>query len=140
MGKKFKHFKDIRGEIKKFGYKGTSFNLIFTKKGGYRSGDVHKSAQYDMILKGGFEITMRKKNRNVKIRAGKNQLVVIPKNTPHLFRAMKDSVMIEWWNGKFEMKYYWPYRKIVEDSISERSEEIHRAKPYGIKRAKKRKR
>ncbi len=117
MGKRFKYFRDTRGEIQKFRYRGAEFNLIFTKKGAYRSGDVHKSAQYDMILKGGFEITMRKGKRNVKIRAGKNQLVVIPKKTPHLFRAIKDSVMVEWWDGPFEATYYWPYRKIVDASI-----------------------
>ena len=118
MKKPFKYFKDIRGEIQKFKVRGAEFNLIFTKKGAYRSGDIHNSAQYDMLLSGGFEITMRKRKKNVKICAGKNQLVIIPKKTPHLFKATKDSIMIEWWDGPFEAKYYRPYRKIVEASIA----------------------
>src|SRR3989344_2992884 len=112
-----KYFRDVRGEIRKFDINGTKFNLITTKAGAFRSGDVHKSAQYDLILEGKFKITMRKKNRNVVVKKGKNNLVIIPPKTPHLFEALKDSVMIEWWSGPFEATYYKPYRRIVEASI-----------------------
>ena len=111
------YFKDARGEIRRFKINGTKFNLIYTKAGMLRSGDYHNSKQYDLILKGKFRITMLKKGKNVVMQKGANSLVEIPAKTPHLFEALKDSVMIEWWGGPFEAKYYAPYRKFVEASI-----------------------
>ena len=107
--------KDSRGEIRRFDFGGAKFNVLFTKKGALRSGDVHPMRQFDIILKGKFEITMRQGNKNVKITKGANEFVVIPPNTPHLFEALENTVAIEWWDGPFSVEYYEPYRKLVEE-------------------------
>ena len=116
-----KYFKDSRGEIRRFNINGVKFNALFTKKGAFRSGDYHRSAQYDLILKGRFEIKMRRGNRDVVIRRGSNSLVKIPPRVPHLFKALSNSVMIEWWDGPFEARYYKPYRKFVDKSIDRKN-------------------
>ena len=112
------YFKDKRGWIRKFNFNGGRVNVIFTKKGAMRSGDYHKSAQYDLILTGKWKITMRKGRRNESMLKGPNTLVRIPPKTPHLYKCLADSFMIEWWDGPFEANYYWPYRKIIEKSLA----------------------
>jgi len=114
------YFKDSRGEIRKFEVSGAKFNVLCTKKGALRSGDYHKTAQYDLILKGRFRITLRKGNRNVSFVKGPNTLIKIPPKTPHLFKSLTNSIMLEWWDGSFEAKYYMPYRTLVENSIKNR--------------------
>lgn len=106
--------KDMRGEIRRHDFKGVKFNVLFTKAGCYRSGDFHPVSQYDLILKGKFQITFRKGGRDVIVKKGPNELIIIPPNTPHLFKSLTDTVMLEWWGGPFAVGYYEPYRKIVE--------------------------
>ncbi len=110
-------FRDKRGWIKKFNIKGVSFNILYTKKGAMRSGDYHKTAQYDLILSGRWRITMRKRKKDISIIRGPNTVVKIPPKIPHLYKALSDSIMIEWWDGPFEAKYFWPYRKMIEESL-----------------------
>ncbi|MDD5291086.1 MAG: hypothetical protein PHZ04_03130 [Patescibacteria group bacterium] len=105
---------DSRGEIRRYNFKGAKFNVLFTKAGKYRSGDFHPVIQYDLILKGKYQITFRKGNKNIVFTKGENELIIIPPNTPHLFKSLTDTVMLEWWDGPFEVGYYQPYRKIVE--------------------------
>jgi len=106
--------KDVRGEIRRYEFKGVKFNALFTKAGKYRSGDFHPITQFDLILKGKFRITVRRGNKDVVYEKGENELIVIPPNTPHLFKSLTNTVMLEWWDGPFEVSYYKPYRKIVE--------------------------
>ena len=106
--------KDIRGEIRRYNFKGVKFNALFTKAGKYRSGDFHPVIQYDLILKGRFRITFRQNGKDVVFKKGKNELIIVPPNTPHLFKSLTDTVMLEWWDGPFAVGYYEPYRKLVE--------------------------
>ncbi len=108
---------DFRGEIRRYNIKGAKFSIIFTKPGMLRSGDSHPVPQYDLILKGEFEITLRKNGKDIVIKKGPNELIVIPPHIPHLFRSLTDTVMIEWWEGPFEAEYYRPYRRLVEDQF-----------------------
>lgn len=110
-------YKDFRGEIKRYEVHGVKFNVIYTKKSGLRSGDFHPVKQYDLILEGEFEITLRKENEDVVLKKGVNDLVVIPPNVPHLFKSLTDTVMIEWWDGEFEAQYYKPYRKLIKEQF-----------------------
>ena len=112
--------KDIRGEIRRYDFKGVKFNALFTKAGKYRSGDFHPVTQYDLILKGKFQITFRKGNKDVVFKKGENELIIIPPNTPHLFKSLTDTVMLEWWGGPFAVGYYEPYRKIVEKQFAKK--------------------
>ncbi len=95
---------DKRGEIHRYEFKGTKYNVLYTKKGALSSGDYHPNTQYDLILKGEFEITLRKGGEYVVIHKKDNELIIIPPNTPHLFRSLTDTVMIEWWDGEFGAK------------------------------------
>jgi len=106
--------KDIRGEIRRYNFKGVKFNALFTKAGKYRSGDFHPVIQYDLIFKGRYQITFRQNGKDVVFKKGKNELIIVPPNTPHLFKSLTDTVMLEWWDGPFAVGYYEPYRKLVE--------------------------
>ena len=106
--------KDLRGEIRRYNLAGVKFNALFTKAGKYRSGDLHPVTQYNLILKGRIEITFRKGSRDIIIKKGPNELIIIPPNTPHLFKFLTNTVMLEWWDGPFAVSYYEPYRKKVE--------------------------
>lgn len=107
-------YKDLRGEIRRYEFHGVKFNVLFTREGALRSGDYHPVVQYDLILKGKVKITLRQNDKNVVIHKGANELIIIPPNVPHLFEFLTETVMIEWWGGSFEVKYYKPYRKFVE--------------------------
>lgn len=108
---------DARGEIHRLKLNGTKFNVLFTKKGAYRSGDVHPHNQYNLILSGEIEITSRVKDKDVKVIRKPNELIITPKGVAHLFKFTKDTVLLEWWDGDFKAEYYQPYRKIVDESM-----------------------
>ncbi|MFA4941888.1 MAG: hypothetical protein WC582_04870 [Patescibacteria group bacterium] len=112
--------KDIRGEIRRNDFCGAKFNVLSTKAGYFRSGDFHPNIQYDVILKGKFRLTMRKGNKDIVSIKGENEFIEIPPNTPHLFEAITDTVMLEWWSGPFEVGYYEPYRKFVEEQFGKK--------------------
>src|SRR3989344_2383346 len=108
-------YRDHRGEIQRHSLGGVKFNALSTKAGVLRSGDYHPNTQYDIILSGEMEITLRQDDKDVIIRKGPNDFIFIPPNVPHLFRALTDTVMIEWWDGEFECKYYKPYRDLIDE-------------------------
>jgi len=127
-------FKDCRGEIRKIKFHGAEFNLVFTKAGALRSGDVHPSMQHDLLLSGQIEIVRHvhyvdvyggakgpKTGDETAVLSRGSSLMNICAGTPHLFRSVTDSVVLEWWDGPFKAKYYRPYRKLVEKWIKEHS-------------------
>ena|SRR3989338_9055885 len=114
-------YKDARGEIHRFNIKGIKFNALFSKKDSLRSGDCHPVTQYNIVLKGILQITLRKKGKNIVMKKKTGQLIVIPSNTPHLYKSITDSVILEWWGGPFKVKYYAPYRKLVEAQFKKKA-------------------
>ena len=116
-------YRDFRGEIRRYEVYGVKFNVLFTKAGAIRSGDYHPVVQYDLILKGEFEITLRQNDKDVVLRKGTNELITIPANVPHLFRSLTDTIMLEWWDGPFEVHYYKPYRKLIEEQFKQHGNE-----------------
>jgi quercetin dioxygenase-like cupin family protein len=96
---------DKRGTVYRVKIKNFGFNVIYTKRGGIRAADSHPNVQYDLVLKGKLEIWLKKKNKILKLNKGKSNLIIIPPNIPHLFISLEDSLMIEWWNGKFKQKF-----------------------------------
>lgn len=110
---------DARGEIYRLEAGETYVNFMTRKKGTLSSGDYHPYIQYDLILQGEFEITLRENDKDVVIQKKTNELITIPPNVPHMFRALTDTVLIEWWDGPFVQNIYEPYRKLVEQNISE---------------------
>ena len=112
---------DVRGSILNLRVGGFRFNVLHTKRGMLRSGDVHKLRQYDMLFAGSVRVTTRERERDVVREYQAGQLVVIPANVPHIFEALSDTVMAEWWDGPgFEARYYLPYRSEVDAALAAR--------------------
>lgn len=107
-------FEDARGFIRRIDTQGQKLNLLFTKKGFMRSGDLHKIAQYDFIFSGQIEIWYRIDGKDVKKVYGAHEFLEIPPGVPHLFNFVEDTLMAEWWDGPFETWYFRPYRDIIE--------------------------
>lgn len=110
-------FTDKRGEIVKLRFHDVKFNLVFSKAGSYRSGDVHQNVQHDLVMRG----CARVKTRKTKL-VSATDLVAgahfeIAANVPHLFYFPEDTVMLEWWDGPFSAEYDPEFRKIVEESL-----------------------
>lgn len=111
-------FEDIRGKIERKEFGGNKFNIIETKKGFMRSGDLHKNRQFDLVLSGKIELWILQKDGTTKKEIiNPNQLVVLGKNVPHLFHFLEDTVMIEYWDGPFEAWFYKPYRDIIDEQF-----------------------
>jgi len=108
---------DVRGTITKCEIVGTKFNVLYTKAGALRSGDFHDSTQFDLVLSGEWEITTFENGKDVVRKYSSNNLIQIPPNTPHLFRALIDNVTIEWWDKEFQAQYYGPYREQVDKQL-----------------------
>ncbi len=105
---------DARGEIHRFDIKGVKFNGLFTKAGALRSGDMHPHTQFNIVLSGELEITLRQGKKDIVVRKKPGKLIIIPPNVPHLYRSITDSIILEWWDGPFEVAYFEPYRRLVE--------------------------
>jgi len=107
-------FEDVRGRIERLDFQGAKYNLLETKKGFMRSGDLHKNTQFDLILAGKAELWTLVDNVTQKTVVGPNQLIVLKPHVPHLFNFLEDTIMIEYWNGPFETWFYTPYRDIID--------------------------
>ena len=57
---------DARGEIHNFKLGGARFNVLVTRAGVLRSGDVHRHVQYDAIFSGRVAVTSREGGRDVR--------------------------------------------------------------------------
>ena len=114
---------DNRGSIERKNYEGTKFNIITTKSGHMRSGDLHKNTQFDIIFSGKIELWTLQNGTTEKRICGPNELIVIGANTPHLFYFLEDTVMAEWWNGEFEAWFYRPYRDKIEENFKNVSDQ-----------------
>jgi len=112
-----KILEDKRGTVYYAKIENFGFNIIYTKRGGIRGADIHPNTQYDLILKGEFEVWLKKDNKIIKVKKYESELISIPPGIPHLFICLKDSVMIEWWDGKFEKKYFRPFVEVIESKF-----------------------
>lgn len=111
---------DERGSISRLKLpEGPEVNLLFTRKGAARSGDMHNCKQFDLVLSGSWEIWL-KEETDKKIVRKKGEMLEIPAEIPHLFVCKEDSWMIEWWENPIEdvlaegITYYPRYRRIIE--------------------------
>ncbi len=107
-------FEDIRGRIERHELDGVKVNLLSTKKGFMRSGDLHKNRQLDIILSGRVELWTYQNGQTVKQVMGPHTYIVLNPHVPHLFNFLEDTVMMEWWDGPFEAWFYKPYRDVID--------------------------
>ena len=87
-------FSDARGNIYKFKIaEGTLLNLYFTKKGVRRSGDLHDSVQYDIVLRGRVRLRqIDPSGKEIISYHDANEYIIIPPRTPHMFEMLEASV------------------------------------------------
>lgn len=113
-------YEDGRGEIHNFRIGDKRINLLYTKAGVMRSGDIHKTSQRDFVFTGRVRVwTLDASDGGTTIKRtyGPNEYVEIPPYVPHVFEFVEDTVMAEWWDGPFEAWFYEPYRRIVQESL-----------------------
>jgi len=112
-------YQDERGEIHNLNIGNKRINLLYSKRGIMRSGDLHKDMQHDFIFKGKVKVwTLERDGSTRKQVFGPNDYVNVPPYIPHIFEFLEDTVMAEWWEGGFfHAWFYHPYRKLVEQSF-----------------------
>jgi len=110
-------FEDSRGEILNLDFHGQKVNLVFSKAGSYRSGDVHPNVQRDVVLSGAAAVRRLDETSDWERTYSPGRGFSIRARVPHLFYFPKDTAMLEWWDGPFSAEYYEPYRKIVRESM-----------------------
>ncbi|MEI6378316.1 MAG: hypothetical protein WCO55_01525 [Candidatus Falkowbacteria bacterium] len=115
---------DERGRIVRANFKGGKFNIIETKKGFMRSGDLHKSTQFDWLISGKAELWTLSNNITKVITIKPTTFIVIKPHVPHLFNFLEDSVMIEKWDKPFDAWFYKPYRELIDRQCQKRVAEL----------------
>jgi len=106
---------DSRGEISAL----TEFpefeelTFLFTRQGKARGGCIHqRNNEYFCVISGRVEITIGDSTFILKT----GETTFIPKNSPHYFIAIEDSLVCEWGATAEEKKEkHSQYRKIVKD-------------------------
>jgi hypothetical protein len=114
--------------------KRTRYNVLYTRSGMMRSGDVHRTSQHDFVLDGAVNVwTLRGDGSTRLDRHGPGSYVTIPPYTPHVFEFLEDSAVVEWWDADaFEAWYYRPYRDVVEANNRGRQQAQATAQPFPV--------
>lgn len=108
-----------------------TINLLYSKKGTARAGDIHPNKQYNVILKGSVNIFREKEGKDEGETLFANHNTVTEPGIPHLFDFAENTIMLEWWDGPFECKYHKKYRDIIEkhedpfEALAQKKEEIY---------------
>ncbi|CAB9523665.1 expressed unknown protein [Seminavis robusta] len=109
---------DERGEIHNLQVGGLRINLLSSKKGVMRSGDIHQNTQHDFVVKGKVEVWKLTANGTQKTIYHSYDYVRIEPFVPHIFHFLEDTIMAEWWEPQgFYAWFYEPYRKLVQHSF-----------------------
>ena len=116
-----KFHEDERGTIWKLILdNNTVYNIIETKAGYMRSGDIHPNNQHDLVLKGEVAIMERLPMKYTNDHIDKTYLLkdrdymIIDKGVPHTFKSITDSIVMEWWDGPFSCEYHKELREFIE--------------------------
>ena len=109
---------DGRGEIHNMLVGSKRINILHSKQGVMRSGDLHPVTQHDFVFEGKVQVwTLQPDGSTQKRTYGPNQYVSIPPYVPHIFYFLQDTVVAEWWEeNRFYAWFYRPYRKLVDAS------------------------
>lgn len=121
------HFDDSRGSYHRVVFPAESAqyeNVIFSRAGAKRSGDLHLCAQLNLIVSGSAMLWTFVHGRVRKRRVEAGELVRTPGGMPHLFEFLEDTVLTEHWvheDGllcEFQAWYYEPFRKEVDAALN----------------------
>jgi len=112
-------YTDDRGEIHNVKANDKRINILYTKAGYLRSGDLHPNEQCDFIFSGKVKIWTLQTDGSTKIVTyGPHEFVTIPRGVPHVFEFVEDTVLAEWWEPPgFQAWFYKPYREIVNSKM-----------------------
>jgi len=106
---------DSRGKIYSIKLNTQELILWTLKKDYIRGGNFHKSIQHDIIISGDVLVTYREKDKDIKKVYTEGEYIKFDPQTPHMFMALTDDVIVlEWLEGTFEKKYFDLYRKLIE--------------------------
>jgi len=112
-------YKDERGEIHNLQVGTSRINLLFSRKGVMRSGDIHQNTQHDFVFSGRVEVwRLSTQQGTIKTIHQAYEYIQIDPFVPHIFHFLEDTVMAEWWEPQgFYAWFYEPYRKLVQASF-----------------------
>ena len=120
------HFADARGTYERrcflAGAREVCVNILFTRKGFYRSGDLHQDRQVNHIVAGALKLTQRIGGIDVASIHRGPETVVLPAHTPHLYEFLEDTLMTEHWidsrgqPAHFRAWLYLPYRSLISNT------------------------
>lgn len=112
-------YTDDRGEIHNIKANDKRINILYTRKGYLRSGDLHPNEQCDFIFSGKVKIWTLQSDGRTKITTyGAHDFICIPRGVPHVFEFVEDTVLAEWWEPPgFQAWFYKPYRDIVNETM-----------------------
>jgi hypothetical protein len=112
-------FEDSRGAIYRFKIcDGVIVNLYYTKAGVRRSGDLHDSHQFDIVMKGKVRLRQIDPNgKEIVSLHDAHDYIIIPPGTPHMFEMLEDNVLLEWWGADFSAWYFKPYRDVISNAL-----------------------
>ena len=104
-------------------------NLVFTRAGHLRSGDIHVCAQLNVVVAGRARLTTipdARAGEEVVRELAAGDRAVIPPHVPHLYEFVEDTLMTEAWldddktQCKFKAWLYEPLRKRIPKKTLER--------------------
>lgn len=107
-------FRDDRGEIHRMRVGGMRVNMLFSKKDVMRSGYLVLSKTVHFVVSGKVEVWNLTTEGTEKIIYGAHDKFYVNPYVPHILHFLKDTVLLEYWEGPFECWYYHPYRRLVQ--------------------------
>ena len=114
-------FTDRRGHIFKVHVGGgQSINVMTSRPGSLRSGDLHNCTQHDLLIHGKVRLLLKDLQTGIETTLsfrGDRDVISIPARTPHLFQFLEDSLAIEWWDCPFQAWFYRPFRDTLDSSL-----------------------
>ena len=108
---------DKRGSICEITIDKNKFLMIRTNANYMRGGDFHDTIQYQYIILGRLELVYLKDNKEVKKIIKTGDVIKINPHTPHYFKSITYSVMIEYLEGEYSKHYYKPFRDVVISNL-----------------------
>ena len=93
-------FEDARGAYERragFGAGGEYVNIVYTRAGHKRSGDIHQCEQLNLVVFGRATLTQLRRGRETVTQLRGGDVARIPPHVPHLYEFLDDSLMTEAW-------------------------------------------
>ena len=107
-------FVDDRGEIHRLRVGGRRINMLYSKKDVMRSGYLHNHKTFSFVVSGKVEVWKLKQEGTEKTVHQACEFFLVEPWYPHILHFLEDTIILEFWEGKFECFYYHPYRRLVQ--------------------------